>query len=508
MMIKLALRKSGPPYLEYGARYLRTSSQWTYVSVSAFTNGLSDAEARQAMFIVSSATPGTVWIDGAALAGGRSQLVLPVGPVPPQYFGAHALHQHNSKTAFEDGLVGSLRIWDSERSQWHTIQPARPKGSKRTYDWSALDDRVTQAQKHQADLLMVLGGYVPSWATMDEGDPDDRVRDAVECYRCDESPKRSSDWKTWVMDVASRYKGGPIRYWEIWNEPSFGPKDEWCPDRQGCATKMASMYRGTPEQLLSLQNDAAEAIKRIDPSGKIVSAGISLYHRDYLDYFLKIGGGKTADIIGYHWYVDGPPELLMSHILAVRGLMRDHGLSDKPLWSTEGGVAQLSLESDPAWRGAKTTGQDLPRVHELGPAYLARSLIVGWASGLGRWYHYAWDGSHGWPSSTSVIAKGTNLAIDVTEAGVAYRQVVTWMVGKRVMAFETGQGGGLWQATLQGADGKLSYIVWHPARTSFNPWALKKPSTAHKVCDLAGKCRTLVTEATVAVDFRPLYLTP
>lgn len=507
MLVKLALRKSGPPYLEYGSRYLRTSPQWTYLSVSAFSNGLSDAEALQAMFIVSSSTPGTLWMDSASLTGGRTKLVLPLAEVPAQFFGAHALHLLNTSAALDDGRVGSLRVWDSERSQWNTIQSARPKGGKRKYGWDALDERMERARDHRADMMMVIGGYAPSWASLDDSEPDDGPRDGA-CHRCDESPKRTI-WKNWVTDLVSRYKGSPLKYWEVWNEPYFGPKDEWCPDQQVCISRMASGYRGTPEQLLTLQNDAASIAKSIDPSAQIVSAGISLYHRDYLDYFLKIGGGKTADVIGYHLYVDGPPELLMSHILAIRGLMRDHGVSDKPLWNTEGGVAQLGLEHDPAWREAKAKGQDLPKVNELGPAYLARSLVVGWASGIGRWYHYAWDGGHAWPSSTAVIARGGNVAIDVTDAGTAYRQVVNWMVGKRMVAFEAGQNGGVWQATLQDAAGKQSYIVWHPARTVDNPWLFKKVVGARSVCDLAGKCRDLPADAsTVYLDFRPVYLAP
>ena len=508
MMVKLALRKNTAPYLEYGSRYVRTSSQWTYLSVSAFSNGLSDAEALQALFLVSSSTPGTLWMDSATLTGERGKLVLPSTEVPGQFFGAHALHLFNTRSALEDGNAGSLRVWDSELSQWNTMQPDRPKGGKRKYRWDALDDRVDRAGQHHADLMMVIGGYAPSWASLDENESDERGRENADCNWCDQSPKRSI-WKNWVTDLVSRYKGSPLKYWEVWNEPYFSPNDEWCPDQETCTSRMASGYRGTPEQLLTLQNDAASIVKKIDPSAQIVSAGISLYHREYLDYFLKIGGGKTADVIGYHIYVDGPPELLMPHILAVRGLMRDHGVGDKPLWNTEGGVAQLALELDPAWREAKAKRQDLPKVNELGPAYLARSFLVAWASGIGRWYHYAWDGSHAWPSSTSVIARGSNVAIDMTDAGVAYRQIGGWMVGKRMAAFESGQNGGVWQATLQDSSGKLSYIAWHPARTMDNAWSFKKPATAKSVCDLAGKCRHLAADVTaIPLDFKPVYFAP
>lgn len=508
MMVKVALRQSAPPYLEYGARYLRTSSTWTYVSVSAFSNGLNDSSARSALFMVSSATPGTLWVDDASLTGAKSPLSLPTAAVPSQYFAAHALHLGNSNFAFEEGLVGSLRIWDNERSQWAFIQPQRPKGGKRKYYWDALDDRVETAKDHNADLLMVLGGYAPTWASLDEGDPDDWPRGDLPCYRCDEHPKRLGDWGTWVMDLASRYKSGPIKYWEIWNEPYFGPRDEWCPDVNVCSSKTASGYRGTPEQLLGLQNEAARVIKKLDPGAQVVSSGVSHYRRDYLDYFLRIGGGNSADVIGYHWYVDGPPELMMSHILAVKSLLKDHGVGHKPLWSTETGISQLDMALDPAWRDAKASGQELPRSSELGPAYLARTMVIAWASGLGRMYHYPWDGNHRWPSSTSVIARGTNRAIDVTDAGRAYRQVVTWMVGKKMVALEAGQEGGLWSATLQDSAGKLSYIVWHPGRGLSNPWPLARKTSVRRICDLAGKCSNLGVYDPIAIDFRPVYLAP
>lgn len=508
MVVKLSLRQSGAPYQEYGARSIRTSAQWTYASVSGFSNGLSQEDARQALFMISSATPGTVWLDDASLVSTYNILRLPAAPVPAQYFGSHAMHMPNIKSAFEEGRAGSLRIWDSEGSQWNTVQPTRPKGGKRKYAWDALDARADIAREHEGDLLMVLGGYAPAWASLDEGDPDEWPRDSLACFRCDEHPKRLEDWKNWVTDVVTRYKGSPIRYWEIWNEPHFGPKHSWCADQRDCITKLGSGFRGTPEQLLILQDEAAQIIKRVDPTAKVVSAGVSLYHRDYLDYFLRIGGGKTADVISYHLYVEGLPEQLMSHILAIRALMGDHGVADKPLWNTETAIMGINPESDPAWRAAKAAKQNLPSVRELGPAYLARSLIVSWASGMGRHYHYAWDDHHRWPSSPTETARGTNLAIGVNDAGQAYRQVVSWMTGKRMVAMETGAGGGLWQATLQDANGKLSYIAWHPARTSANAWPLKNGGNVRKMCDLGGACRTLASDSTVSVDFRPVYLTP
>ena len=83
------------------------------------------------------------------------------------------------------------------------------------------------------------------------------------------------------------------------------------------------------------------------------------------------------------------------------------------------------------------------------------------------------------------------------------------MSGKRMVALEAGQNGGLWQATLQDASGKLSQVVWHPGRTMSNPWPVKKRSEWRNLCDLSGKCRSLAPDAaTIGVDFRPVYLAP
>jgi len=81
MVVRVALRQAAPPYADYGSRYMRTSDQWVQVKVNAFTHGLTAAQARQALFMVGSATPGTLWVDDAALSGAAVPLALP-GPPP------------------------------------------------------------------------------------------------------------------------------------------------------------------------------------------------------------------------------------------------------------------------------------------------------------------------------------------------------------------------------------------------------------------------------------------
>ena len=46
MVVKLSLRQSGPPYLEYGARTVRVIDEWVRVEVAAFSHGLWESSSR------------------------------------------------------------------------------------------------------------------------------------------------------------------------------------------------------------------------------------------------------------------------------------------------------------------------------------------------------------------------------------------------------------------------------------------------------------------------------
>lgn len=505
MVVKLSLRQSGPPYLEYGARTVRVIDEWVRVEVAAFSHGLWESSSRQAVFMVSSATPGTLWMDEASLQVKAMPLPLPAADVPAEFFGTHILHTRNVRSGMADSEAGSVRIWDSSQSQWHQVQKTRPRGTHSIYRWDALDERVALADQHKVDMLMVLGGYAPAWASMAEDADDANLPD---CHRCDESPRQMADWQNWVADVVGRYKGRAIRSWEIWNEPNFPPSHPWCPDPQSCRSGLGSGYRGTPEQLLALQNEAFRIVRRVDPKAAVVTSGISYHHRNYLDYFLRIGGGKQADAIGYHIYLEGSPEMLMPQVLALRGMLHDHGLADKPLWSTESAIEAIHLDTEPATLQARRQALPPPTRDELGPAYLARFFVIAWGSGLGRVYHYAWDGQHGWPSSPTSFNRNNNATTGVNASGEAWRQVRRWMVGKRLVRMDTGQQNGLWRAVMRDVKGREAQVVWHPARVPQAPQTVILPAGATKVCDLTGHCRAVVSGSSVPVDFRPVLMSP
>jgi len=504
MLVKVGLRQSGQPYLDYGVRVLRVSDQWTWVDAGTATHGLWDTDGRQALFMISSASPGTLWLDDALLESKPSPLALPGMEVPSAYFGTHIHHALNLRSAPVESGAGSIRIWDSSRSQWFQVEKRRPRGGRHSYDWDALDERVALADQRGTDLLMVLGGYAPAWASLPD-DADDEF--APDCWRCFEPP-RMPIWQTWVRDLAQRYKGRAIHAWEIWNEPHFPPKHPWCLDEAACRSGLGAGFQGTPEQLLELQNEAARIIRKVDPKALMVSAGVSYHHREYLDYFLRIGGGKQVDVVGYHFYLEGPPELIMPHALALRHLMRDHGVGDKALWNTEGGVPGINPDIDPAVKHARSKGLMGPTRLELGPAYLARFMVVGWAAGIDRFYHYAWDGQPAWSSAPTVVNRNTNGTEGVTPAGQAYRQVRAWMSGRRLVRMETGQSGGLWRATLRDAQGRDAQVLWYPGRSAETPVRTTVQAAGMRACQITGACRDLGANSVLDVDYRPVYIGP
>jgi hypothetical protein len=127
---------------------------------------------------------------------------------------------------------------------------------------------------------------------------------------------------------------------------------------------------------------------------------------------LSKGGGQFVDVIGYHFYVTPrPPEEMVPLIRQVRQIMLDNGAGDKPLWNTESGWAQ------PKPFPSQT----------LAASYLARAFILNWATGVQRFYWYAWD-NHGWASLETTEPDSRTL----TPAGQAYGVIQNWLVGARL----------------------------------------------------------------------------
>jgi hypothetical protein len=129
-------------------------------------------------------------------------------------------------------------------------------------------------------------------------------------------------------------------------------------------------------------------------------------------------------------------------IQKVQQIMRDNGVSDKPLWNTESG-----------WQLPKPFPSEY-----LGAAFLARAFILNWAAGVSRFYWYAWD-NHAWASIQTTEADNRTM----TPAGKAYGVVEKWLAGAEVSNCDE-QEDHTWVCRLT-RNGVPAWILWNPTET-------------------------------------------
>jgi len=361
--------------------------------------------ATAAVFIVITSTSFFVMSDSSS---GAIKLAPPASPVPREFFGLH-IHRAFGTTPWPPVPFGSWRLWDA-KVHWPQVETQR-----NVWQWEILDREVELAEKHNVDLLLPFG-ETPEWAASGG-----RFRTAIVGDIAD-----LEDWRTFIRTQAMRYKGR-ILYYEIWNEPNL-PRNRDI---------------GTPEKMLTLAREAYTILKQVDRNIKVISPSpVNANGLDWLERYLQLGGGKYADIIGYHFYTYHRPETMLQLILPAKELMRKYGVADKPLWNTESGWIKNPL----------TDRIDLV---EQAPGWAARAYILNWAAGVQRFYWYAWDddGHDSIPFTQEDQATATNSAH-------AYAEVQKWMVGSRMDSCER-QADENWVCKLTRESGSGAWILWN-----------------------------------------------
>ena len=132
-----------------------------------------------------------------------------------------------------------------------------------------------------------------------------------------------------------------ITYWEVWNEPNLA-EGAFMP----------------PARYAPLLNDTYQAIKRANPTTRVIFGGLASAWKDSYDYLSavyqeldeKLGGARPFDYLAVHPYPrkkEGPNPAVYLYADRPFGyativdkflqLMTDHGDSDKTIWVTEVG---------------------------------------------------------------------------------------------------------------------------------------------------------------------------
>ena len=193
-------------------------------------------------------------------------------PIPDSYFG---MTLHNYKGTWPSIPIASLRTWDTAVN-WADIQP-----TPNTYVWSNLDALIGLAQKRGVDLVFTLG-RTPEWAS---ANPD--TKSPYGPGQC-APPANKEYWDNFLRSVVA-HANGKIRFWETWNEPQS-------PD--------SAFYCGDVATMVELQRRTYEIVKTSVPGAMVLTpAPTGGYGPRWMSRFLGAGGGKYADIMGFHGYL-------------------------------------------------------------------------------------------------------------------------------------------------------------------------------------------------------------
>jgi hypothetical protein len=403
------------------------------------------------------------------LAAQVSDLRPPDTPIPSTLFGMHILHRFVPPyTAWPKVPFGSWRLWDTYTA-WPSLEPAMGK-----WEFTRLDNYVDLAEQHHVEILLTLA-LSPTWAS---SRPNERSGYSVGNAAV---PNNSADWRNYVQAVATRYKGR-INDYEIWNEPN-----------------LKGFYTGSIPEMVTLAKVAYETLKKVDPSNIVTSpSATGASGLGWFDQYLKAGGGKYADVIAYHLYVNpAPPEEMVPLIQQVEQIMRNNGVGDKPLWDTETGWSIQNKEG--TVKPVPGRGFNSYVLSESTAAsYVARTYVLAWASGVSRLYWYGWDqGAMG-----LVDQDGKTLKVPA----IAYGELEKWLVGATMTSCGSDVAG-TWTCTITRPGGYHGWIMWNPAATGpLIKFAIPPSWHATRVRDLLGRVTNLAPGATLEVSYMPRLL--
>ena len=337
------------------------------------------------------------------------------------YFGMHVhrVARGNPPTPWPVARIGAFRLWDTG-VMWTHLEP-----QKGQWRFEELDRIVEIAQAQGVDLMLTLG-VPPPWAASRPQDP------FIYGPGGNSPPRDMADWENYVRAVATRYKG-KIRYFELWNEPTYDEID-----------RSKGYFSGSVKTMVELARIAHQVIKQVDPANKLVSppctddTGIG----GRLDLFLSSGGKAYVEVIAHHFYV-AYPERMLHYVSTIRAVMQKHGIAHLPLWNTESGfnipvtgerlVADAIVENDEELAGM-----------------IARAHVLGAVSGLQRFYWYSWE-------ITMLDRADKNESVNPIV--LAYTQTLRWLRGIRVLGCHSPDRK-LWTCALA-LDGRRAYMVWH-----------------------------------------------
>ena len=377
-------------------------------------------------------------------------------------------------------------------AEWGYIEPDAPTGAgcpgtvncTHTYNWSQLDSFVSTANFHRVQFMWTYD-QSPPWAVSNVG--------------CSGSPPQCSgpitdypDFDAFIVALATRYNGtnghGIINVYELNNEQDFS---------------------GTMTQLAMQSDHLVKDVHSINPTALIVGmayggpdtsyASGNLFDQFWTAWGAISGNVRHLDAVSFHGYPHGccspggnpVPEIVAGSCVWDTGLggsgfsdcvrqgaTRNGISSTTPIWDTEG---SWGLNTDVSL----TTDQQV--------AFIGRFELLNWSAGVSRQNWYSWDNVE-WGT---LCTGGPPCTLNVP--GVAYQQVISWMVGSAMTSPCTPLGT-VYTCSLTLASGTQAIAVWDTAGNS----SFTAPAGYMRYKDLAGN--TTAISGPITIGIQPLLL--
>ncbi len=234
-------------------------------------------------------------------------------------------------------------------TDWHVIFPdwnADPLDPT-SYDFRSSDVRIKAIVENGFRCFYRLGTSWKGPRTQPINDPPGTRRGSNGriVHRADRSD--FTKWATICVQTIRHYTQGwkdgfryPIEYWEIWNEPDLA----------------AQFWTGTPEQYYTMYEEAAKAIKALDPKLKVGGPACTGGLRaPYVERFIRYCRDRNVPLDFFSWHSYGGrggfnPYDYYTNAMRIRRTLDRHGFTKTANINTEwnAGIKDRLFSDTPA----------------------------------------------------------------------------------------------------------------------------------------------------------------
>lgn len=387
----------------------------------------------------------------------------PTGSIPGSFFGL-AVTFYGNWPSVPFGAVAGTGI------KWPSIEPTNG-----TYNWTTLDKWVSVANSHNVPFEWG-SNQAPPWAVSDQSSCNNFTGGQGGCSA---DVTDLTGWENFVNALTERYNGknghGFISVYELYIEPE-------------------SFFTGDIANLVAQTNALYKAVKANSPTAQVVGMGVtypSTYYApgNFMDKYWAAGGVKTLNAVCFHGYAhhtSDVPEIVNTYVPYIKAAMARNGIaSTTPIWDTES-----------SWGDIEESGWNVTNPAEQA-GWVARAYLLHWSNGVTLFNWFAWDG-YPWGALWYPTPPPTGLKSGIDEAGVAYGQVYSWMVGATMTApcSVSGTNGTTWTCGLTKPGSSETLAVWDTAgNLSYTPASQYK-----QYKDLAGNTHTISGSMTIGIE--------